>query len=119
MHGDPPGSHALTSLGVTVHVAISVDATIGDPPDGAEITMRAQSGNAAFFPVFHGTLRVQPIDTFTSRLALAGTYRVPLGAIGVVADRTLLAGTAKRSLQAFLSDARDEIAAAVLQAATG
>jgi hypothetical protein len=114
---EPLGSHALSSLGVTVQVDITVGAPVGDPPDGAELEMQAQSGGAAFFPVFSGTLRVVPIDTFSSRLALAGTYRVPLGALGEAADRTLLAGTAKRSLQAFLGEARDEIAAAVLRSA--
>ncbi len=117
IHADPLGPNALTSFGVTVQIAIIVGAIVGEPPDGAQVTLRAQSGTAAMFPVFEGTLRVVPIDTFSSRLVLAGTYRVPLGALGEVADRTLLAGTAKRSLQTFLSEARDEIAAAVLQSA--
>ena len=118
LHKDPLGAHSLTSLGVTVQVNITVGEIIGTPPDGAEIEMQAQSGNAAFFPVFSGTLRVAPLDTFTSRLVLAGTYRVPLGALGEAADRTLLAGTAKRSLQSFLSDVRDEMSAHVLHEAT-
>jgi hypothetical protein len=115
---DPSGSHTLSSLGVTVQIKIAVGDTIGQPPDGADITMQAQSGSAAFFPVFAGTLRVMPLDTFRSRLALAGTYRVPLGVLGEVADRTLLAGTAKRSLQTFLSEIRDEIFASVLHEST-
>ena len=118
LHRDPTGSHALTSLGVTVQIEIVVGSLVGDPPDGAELVMQAQSGAAAFLPVFHGTLRVLPVDSFSSKLVLAGTYRVPLGALGEAADRTLLAGTAKRSLQTFLSEARDEIAAAVLHEAT-
>jgi hypothetical protein len=119
MQHDPDGAHALSSLGVTVNVRIAVGAIVGDPPEGAELTMQAQSGTAAFFPVFAGTLRVEPIDTLSSRLVLAGTYRVPLGVLGEVADRTLLAGTAKRSLQTFLGEARDEIAAAVLHEVMG
>jgi hypothetical protein len=115
---DPSASHALSTLGLRVNVRITVGATVGDPPDGAAITMQAQRESAAFFPVFAGTLRVVPVDTFSSRLVLAGTYRVPLGALGVVVDRTLLSGTAKRSLQTFLSETRDEIAAAVLHDAT-
>jgi hypothetical protein len=107
----------LSSLGVSVPIAITVDATIGEPPDGAEISLQAHGTTSNVFPVFAGTLRVVPIDTFSSRLVLAGTYRVPFGVLGEAADRTLLAGTAKRSLQTFLGEARDEIAAAVLRAA--
>jgi len=118
LHDDPAGSYALASLGVSVRIKIVVGALVGSPPDGAEIVMQAQSGAAAFFPVFHGSLRVTPIDSFKSKLVLTGTYRVPMGALGEVADRTLLAGTAKRSLQAFLAEARDDIASAVLHEAT-
>ena len=119
MNQHPEAARALTSLGVSVQVQITVGAPIGEPPDGARIEMQAQTGNPAFFPVFSGSLRVAPVDTFTSRLVLAGTYRVPLGALGEIADRTLLAGTAKRSLQTFLGGVRYEIAAAVLRAAGG
>jgi hypothetical protein len=118
IHDEPLGSHMLSSLGIAVRVAVEVGSAVGDPPDGAEISVQAQSGTAALFPVFEGTLRVIPVDTFSSQLVLSGTYRVPLGALGEVADRTLLAGTAKRSLQTFLGEARDEIAAAVLHEAT-
>ena len=118
LHNDPGGSYALTTLGVSVQIKIVIGSIVGAPPDGAELVMQAQSGAAAFFPVFHGTLRVTPIDSFKSKLVLAGTYRVPMGALGEVADRTLLAGTAKRSLQAFLGEARDDIASAVLHEAT-
>jgi hypothetical protein len=117
LHRDPAGSYALTTLGVAIRVRIDVGATIGSPPDGASIELHAQSGSAAFFPVFAGSLRVLPIDTFRSRLALSGTYRVPLGALGAVADRTVLAGIAKGSLQNFLSEIRSEIAARVLHEA--
>jgi hypothetical protein len=118
LHDDPAGSHALTALGVAVRIKLVVGALVGAPPDGAELVMQAQDGAAVFFPIFHGTLRVLPIDAFRSKLTLAGTYRVPLGALGDVADRTLLAGTAKRSLQTFLGETRDEIAAAVLHEVT-
>lgn len=86
--------------------------------DGAVIHVQAK-GAAAAFPVFRGTLRVEPVDTFSSRLVLAGDYSVPLGALGSLADQTLLIGAAKRSLHALLSEMQREIAAAVLQSVTG
>lgn len=109
---DARGSHRLGAFGTTLSIAIEIGATTGVPPDGAEIHLRALDAPDAF-PVFHGTLRVEPIDVFCSRLVLAGTYNVPLGMIGGVADRTLLAGTAKRSLRALLRDMREQIAAAI------
>jgi hypothetical protein len=91
---------------------------VGDPPDGARIELRAVTGSAAF-PVFDGTLRVEPIDAFTSRLVLAGRYSVPLGTLGTIADRTILGGAAKRSLRTLLVTMQTEIAASLLQKISG
>jgi hypothetical protein len=115
---DPAGSHALSTFGATVKIAIQTGAHVGDPADGAWITLQALTGPAVF-PVFEGTLRVEPVDPFTSRLVLAGQYSVPLGTIGSVADRTILAGAAKRSLRSLLGEIRTEVGAAVLRHAGG
>jgi hypothetical protein len=115
---DPAGAHTLSSLGVAIGIRVDVGTIVGVPPDGAKVELEAQSGNAAAFPVFAGILRVVPVDAFRSRLALTGVYRVPLGALGEVADRTVLAGIAKRSLQTFLGEIRGEIEARVLHEAT-
>ena len=83
-----------------------------------QIDMQALDGSAVF-PVFHGTLRAEPIDALSCRLVLAGRYNVPLGAIGTVADRTILAGAAKRSLRALLITIKAEIASSVLRTVSG
>lgn len=114
----PEIGHSLGTLGVTVRIAIRAGERVGDPPDGARIEMQALK-DTAVFPVFRGTLRVEAIDVFSSRLVLAGKYDVPLGAIGTVADRTILAGAAKRSLRALLSTVQSEIASSVLRSVTG
>ena len=114
LDNDPAGSHALSTFGATVRIAIRAGEHVGEPPDGAWISLQALAGPAAF-PVFEGTLRVEPVDAFTSRLVLAGHYSVPLGTIGSVADRTILAGAAKRSLRSLLGDIRAEVAASVLR----
>jgi hypothetical protein len=113
-----PAPHTLASFSASAQLELDVGALVGTPPDGAHLTLQARSGGAAFFPVFAGTVRVTPVDPFASRLTLTGTYRVPLGVLGEVADRTLLAGTAKRSLQTFLSAMRDELSVAVLHHAS-
>jgi len=66
----PDDAHSLAMLGVSVKIAIRAGEHVGDPPDGARIDMQALDGSAVF-PVFHGTLRVEPIDAFSCRLVLA------------------------------------------------
>lgn len=110
---DPLGSHVLSVLGVATQIAIEIGNAVGTPPDGTEIHLHALDAPGAF-PVFHGTLRVEPADAFSSRLVLAGVYQVPLGSVGAAADRTLLAGAAKRSLRALLNDVRSVVAASVM-----
>jgi hypothetical protein len=112
---DPAGSHTLHALGANVKIAIEIGKRVGDPFDGAEIELHARDAAAAF-PVFHGTLRVEARDTFSSRLVLAGQYSVPLGVIGTAADRTVLAGSAKRSLRALLGGIRAQVAASLIPA---
>jgi hypothetical protein len=114
----PDDAHALGAVGVSVKVAIRTGEHVGDPPDGARIAMRALAVAGAF-PVFEGTLRVDPVDAFSCRLILAGTYSAPLGTLGSLADRTILAGIAKRSLRAFLVEVQAEITSSVLQSLSG
>jgi hypothetical protein len=114
LHRDPAGAHTLSSLGVSVNVRIEVGAAVGTPPDGAEIALAAEGGEQ-FFPVFHGTLRVEAVDTFSSLLVLRGDYDVPFGILGKLFDRTVLLTVAERSLQTFLGELRDELAAHVLR----
>lgn len=110
---DPAGSHVLSVLGVAMRIAIEVGSAVGSPPDGTEVHLHALDAPGAF-PVFHGTLRVEPADACSSRLVLAGVYQVPLGTVGAAADRTILAGAAKRSLRALLNDVRAVVAASVM-----
>jgi hypothetical protein len=114
----PDDAHALGALGVSVKVAIRAGEHVGDPPDGARIEMQGLAGAGAF-PVFEGTLRVEPVDAFSCRLVLAGKYSVPLGTLGTLADRTILAGIARRSLRALLVDMQAEIASSVLHSVSG
>jgi hypothetical protein len=118
LHKDPAGAHTLNAFGATVKIALRGGDHVGDPADGAHIDLQALEGAAAF-PVFHGSVRVEPIDSFSSRLVLSGNYRVPLGVVGSVADRTILAGAAKRSLRSLLAEIRTEVSASVLRSAHG
>jgi hypothetical protein len=113
MHND-----VLTAIGIRVPVSIEARGRTGVPPDGAEIVLNAEQ-HAALFPVFHGAIRVEPIDALSSQLSLSGTYTVPLGLLGGLADITVLADVAERSLRRFLAELKLEISSTALRRETG
>lgn len=55
-----------------------------------------------YYPDFTGRLRVSAATAATCVLTLEGTYAVPLGALGIALDMTLLRGAAEASLARFL-----------------
>jgi hypothetical protein len=113
LHKDPAGAHVLSTLGATVQIELRVGAYVGTPCDGAEVDLHARDRLARAFPVFDGTLRIEPVDAFSSLLVLAGNYRVPAGLIGEGADHTMFAGAAKRSLQKLLAEIESELSVSV------
>jgi hypothetical protein len=113
--GEPP---VLDAAGMRVPVLVDVGNPVGDPADGAEIRISARR-NRSRYPVFTGTLRIVPVDTLTSELTLTGRYDVPLGLLGALADRTVLATTAERSLQRLLGRMKAELSGDVLHSIMG
>ena len=113
--GDPP---VLDAAGIRVPVQVDVGDPVGDPPDGAAIRISARHHRSRY-PVFSGTLRIVPIDTLTSKLTLSGQYEVPLGLLGALADRTVLATTAERSLQRLLVRMKADLSGDVLRSIMG
>jgi hypothetical protein len=109
---------ALTALGIHVPIRIEAREQVGSPPNGASIVLNAEQ-HATLFPVFRGTIRVEPVDALSSRLALHGTYTVPLGPFGGLADTTVLADVAERSLRRFMVELKLEISSAALRRETG
>lgn len=64
------------------------------------------------FPTFDGMLELQPLSDRLAQLSLVGSYDVPLGPVGLVADATLLAGAAQRTAQDLVAALGHEVAAA-------
>jgi hypothetical protein len=116
--GDADDERELEAMGVKVPIVLDVSERVGDPPNGARVRLNAKE-NAALFPVFEGTIRIEPIDAFSSKVVLEGRYDVPLGLLGALVDRTLLAKTAERSLQQLLERAKTQLAEAILRRASG
>jgi len=114
-HDDPP---VLDAAGVRIPVLVIVGARVGNPPDGTQVKIAARRHRERF-PVFTGTIRVVPIDSLSSELVLSGSYDVPLGLLGALADRTVLANAAERSLQRLLARMKAELSGAVLHSIMG
>jgi hypothetical protein len=114
----PEDAPVLDAAGMRVPVAVDVGKPVGDPPDGAEIRISARRHRSRY-PVFTGTLRIVPVDALHSELTLAGHYDVPLGLLGALADRTVLASTAERSLQRLLAQMKAELSGDVLRSIMG
>lgn len=110
----PPKAYALAALRAQQPIAFIVRARVGTPPHGARIVISAKE-HAQLFPVFDGVLRVEPRDMLSSRLVLEGSYTVPAGAVGTLADRTVLSGIARSSLRALLAEITEELARATLR----
>ena len=108
----------LEGLRVRISIEIEVLARVGTPPDGARVRIAA-AHEAELFPVFAGTIRVMPVDALSAQLVLAGDYTVPLGPLGRLADRTVLADVAADSLRRFLARLKADVASATLRRELG
>lgn len=58
----------------------------------------AEPGRHAF-PVFRGTIELEPLASQSTQLAIVGAVTPPLGPIGGLADATVLGGVAERTTQ--------------------
>jgi hypothetical protein len=112
---DPP---VLDAAGIRVPISVEVGEHIGSPPNGARIRLSAKD-HAGRYPVFEGTLRIEPITALDSTLLLEGEYEVPLGLIGRLADRTVLRTTAEGSLARLMAQMKSTLSAAILESVTG
>ena len=92
-----------SALGVPVRVDV-----LGRDAQGASLAMHARK-RTDWFPVFNGTIRVEPHGPMESRLYFAGEYEVPLGAVGLIVNRRVLNGAAERSLRAFAERLRSDV----------
>jgi CBS domain-containing protein len=93
----------LTTPLAGIDVAKRIRVQIGVAYRTASRTMlplqwHADPGRRAF-PQFEGTLEIEPLDSRTAQLTLAGSYRLPLGPVGAAVDATVLHGAAKRTAE--------------------
>jgi hypothetical protein len=106
-------------------VALTLDLGVADAAMSVPVTVTLGRGKArtatvvplvlsatrraSWFPTFRGEASSEAISPLESTLRLRGTYDAPLGALGAVADRTVMAHAAERSLRSFLERLRTDV----------
>jgi CBS domain-containing protein len=120
-HVEPDGSMLLRLpahvVGLDVHKQVRVRTGVAlDYGDRTCIPLQweAEPGRHAF-PVFRGTIELEPMSSTSAQLAVVGAVSPPLGPVGAVAETTALGSIAERTAQHLA----DRLADALLAPAAG
>lgn len=70
----------------------------------------ATGATSGLFPVLDADITLTPTSEHTTRLALAGSYRPPLGRLGAALDRAILHQVATATVRALLHQVADALA---------
>jgi hypothetical protein len=93
-------------------MSVPVTVSLGDAgtwtPTVVPLALRATQ-RAGWFPTFHGEISSEAGGPLESTLRMSGTYEAPLGKLGAIADRTVLAHAAEKSLRSFLARLRTDV----------
>ncbi len=100
---DPDGSMLLRLpahvIGLDVHKQVRVRTGVAlDHGDRTLIPLQweAEPGRHAF-PVFRGTIELEPMSARSAQLTVVGAVTPPLGLVGAVVETTMLGGLAERT----------------------
>lgn len=113
---DPDGSMLLDLpahvVGLDLHKQVRMRVGVAlDHGDRLSIPLRweAEPGRHAF-PVFRGTIELEPLSSRCAQLTVVGAVTPPLGPVGALADATMLGPLAERTTQHLA----DRLAAALV-----
>ena len=95
--GEIPGLSRLVKISFVEPVYRQDAMTLGVRWEAAGVT-------SGLFPVFDGDITLSRVDDHTTQLALMGSYRAPLGAVGAGLDRALMSRVAEATIRALLRD---------------
>lgn len=95
--GDLPGASKLVAVRLLEPVDRDGVTTVG-------LRWEATGPAAGLFPVLDANLTLTPDDGGRSSLELVGTYRVPLGWLGVALDKAVLHHLATATVSALLTE---------------
>lgn len=121
---DPDGSLLLhlpaRVAGVDLHKQVRVRTGVASE-HGARtcipLQWEAEPGRHAF-PLFKGTIELEPMSSRMAQLTVVGAVTPPLGPVGGLAEATVLGGVAERTTQELADRLADALVAAETQEAT-
>jgi hypothetical protein len=101
--GDVPGASKLVRVRFLDPVYRGDAMTLG-------LRWEATGVTGGLFPVLDADITLMPAGEHTSRLALAGSYRPPLGRLGAGLDRVILNQVATATIRALLHEVAGALA---------
>ncbi len=107
------GELGLPDVGyVAIPVRLEIAGEESEPRHQMKITIHARR-SAEVFPVFHGALGVDSSGPSSSQVWLAGEYELPMSGLGAFFDKAVARNAAAKTLENFLTDLAEAIAARV------
>ncbi len=110
--GDLPGASKL------VHVRF-LDPVYSDDAMTLALRWEATGVTGGLFPVLDADISLSPAGGQKTRLALAGSYRPPLGRLGAGLDKAILHRIATATIRALLQNVADALASPSTAAESG
>jgi hypothetical protein len=100
--GDAPGASKLVKVSF-------LDPADRDGATTVGLRWEATGAAAGLFPVLDADITLTPEGEQRTRLALAGSYRAPLGRLGAGLDKAILHQVATATIRALLADVADAL----------
>ncbi len=107
------GELALPDVGyIAIPIRLKIAGEETEPRHQIAFTIHARR-NAEIFPVFQGALGVDSSGPSGSQVWLAGEYELPMSGLGAFFDKAVARNAAAKTLENFLADLVEAIAARV------
>jgi hypothetical protein len=107
------GALGLPDVGyVAVPITLKIGGEENEPRHQIRFTLRARR-SAELFPGLEAALGIDSSGPSSSQVWLAGNYEVPMSALGALFDKAVAGNAAAKSLENFLADLTEAIAARV------
>jgi hypothetical protein len=107
------GALGLPDVGyIAIPIRLEIVGEESEPRHEIRFTIHARR-SAEVFPVFHGALGIDSSGPSGSQIWLAGDYELPMSGLGAFFDKAVARSAAAKTLENFLADLAEAIAARV------